>query len=141
MIAFDLICSNGHKFEYWFTNGASFEEKKSFGIIRCPVCNDNQIDKAFSTFAIKKYSDRKEEKKEEKIDPRQAYQVLQVITEYVNKNFEDVGLNFAKEALKIHFGEGEKRNIKGQALPDEEKILQEEGVQFLKIPVLKHLDN
>ncbi len=110
-------------------------------MLRCPVCNDNQVDKAISTFAIKKYSDRKEPKKEEKIDPRQAYQVLQVITDYVNKNFEDVGVNFAKEALKIHFGEGEKRNIKGVALPQEEKILQEEGVQFLKLPVLKQLDN
>ena len=141
MIAFDLICSNGHKFECWFTNNDSFEKKRSCGIIRCPVCNDNQIDKAFSTFAIKKYNDRKEEKKEEKIDPHQAYQALQVITEYVNKNFEDVGLNFAREALKIHFGEAEKRNIKGLALPHEEKILREEGVQFLKLPVLKQLDN
>jgi hypothetical protein len=141
MIAFDLICSKGHKFECWFTNGDSFEKKKSSGILRCPVCDDSHIDKAFSTFAIKKYSDKREEKREEKIDPHQAYQVLQVITEYVNKNFEDVGLNFAKEALKIHFGEAEKRNIKGLALPDEEKILQEEGVRFLKLPVLKHLDN
>jgi hypothetical protein len=125
MIAFDLICSNGHKFECWFTNNDSFEEKKSCGIIRCPVYDDRHIDKAFSTFAIRKYSDKKQEKNEEKIDPHQAYQALQVITEYVNKNFEDVGLNFAKEALKIHFGEAEKRNIKGLALPDEEKILQE----------------
>ncbi len=141
MIAFDLICSNGHKFEFWFANSGSFEQAKACGMLRCPVCNDNQVDKAISTFAIKKYSDRKEPKKEEKIDPRQAYQVLQVITDYVNKNFEDVGVNFAKEALKIHFGEGEKRNIKGVALPQEEKILQEEGVQFLKLPVLKQLDN
>jgi hypothetical protein len=141
MIVFDLICSNGHKFECWFKNSDSFEKKRSFGIIHCPVCNDNQVEKAFSTFAIKKYSDQKEEKKEEKIDPHQAYRALQVITEYVNKNFEDVGLNFAKEALKIHFGEAEKRNIKGVALPDEEKILQEEGVPFFKVPVLKSLDN
>jgi len=141
MIVFDLICSNGHKFECWFKNSDSFEKKRSFGIIRCPVCNDNQVEKAFSTFAIKKYSDKKEEKKEEKIDPHQAYRALQVITEYVNKNFEDVGLNFAKEALKIHFGEAEKRNIKGVALPEEEKILQEEGVPFFKVPVLKSLDN
>ncbi|MBM4402592.1 MAG: DUF1178 family protein [Candidatus Cloacimonetes bacterium] len=141
MIAFDLICSNGHKFECWFKDSDSFEKKRSFGIIHCPVCNDNQVEKTFSTFAIKKYSNKKEEKKEEKIDPHQAYQALQFITEYVNKNFEDVGLNFTKEALKIHFGEAEKRNIKGLALPDEEKILQEEGVPFLKLPVLKHLDN
>ena len=141
MIAFDFICSNGHKFECWFKNSDSYEEKRSFGIIHCPVCNDSHVEKAFSTFAIKKYSNKQEGKKEEKMNPQQAYQALQVITEYVNKNFEDVGLNFTKEALKIHFGEAEKRNIKGLALPDEEKILQEEGVPFLKVPVLKCLDN
>ena len=141
MIAFDLICSNGHKFECWFKNNDSYEKKRSFGNIQCPVCNDNQVEKAFTTFAIKKYSDKKEVKKEEKIDPQQAYQALQFITEYVNKNFDDVGLDFTKEALKIHFGEAEKRNIKGLALPDEEKILQEEGVPFFKVPVLKYLDN
>jgi len=63
-----------------------FREKEILRIIRCPVCNDNQISKAFSTFAIRKYNDRREETKEEKLDPRQAYQVLQVITDYVNKN-------------------------------------------------------
>jgi len=144
MIAFDLVCSNGHKFECWFKDGHSFEEQRAFRVIHCPVCNDRQVEKAISTFAIKKYSDRREvkkEKKEEKIDSTQAYQALQVITEYVNKNFEDVGLDFAREALKIHFGESKRRNIKGTALPDEEKILKEEGVPFLKIPLIKHLDN
>lgn len=141
MIAFDLICSNGHKFEGWFKNNDSYEEKRSFGHIHCPICHDNQVEKAFTTFGIKKYSDKNEGKKEEKIGPQQAYQALQLITEYVNKNFDDVGLNFAKEALKIHFGDAEKRNIKGIALPDEEKILKEEGVSFLKVPILKNLDN
>jgi len=144
MIAFDLVCSNGHKFECWFKDSDSFEEQRAFRVIHCPVCNDHQVKKAISSFAIKKYSDRrevKEEKKEEKIDSTQAYQALRVITEYVNKNFEDVGLDFAREALKIHFGESKKRNIKGTALPDEEKVLKDEGVPFLKIPLIKHLDN
>lgn len=145
MIAFDLICSNGHKFECWFKNNQTFDEQKAFGVIHCPYCSDNRVEKAISTFAIKKYSEPREEKnqekKEEKIAPQQAYQALQVITEYVNKNFEDVGLDFTKEALKIHWGETEKRNIKGMALPDEEQVLKEEGVPFLKIPVLKRQDN
>jgi len=144
MIAFDLICTNGHKFECWFRSGKAFEEQKAFHLIHCPICNNPHVEKAISSFAIKKYADQREEKvdkKEEKIDPQQAYQALQVITDYVNKNFEDVGLDFTKEALKIHFGESKKKNIKGMALPDEEKILQDEGVPFLKIPVLKRRDN
>ena len=134
MIAFDLFCSNGHKFECWFKDSASFEEQKEAGILTCPICNDDQIEKAFSPFAIK----RSGERVREETDPHQA---LQLIQDYLDKHFEDVGMNFTKEALKIQWGESEKRNIKGTALPDEEKILREEGVPFLKVPILKRLDN
>jgi len=144
MIIFDLVCSQGHTFECWFQSNKAFEEQKAFGVIHCPVCNDQRIEKAISTFGIKKYNDPGPKTEtpaslpEEKIDP---YRALQAITEYVNKNFEDVGLNFTKEALKIHWGESEKRNIKGMTLPGEEKVLQEEGVPFVRVPVLKRLDN
>jgi hypothetical protein len=134
MIAFDLVCSNGHKFECWFKSGDSFEQQKSQGVILCPVCSDNHIEKALTTFGIR----RRGEEKQEKVTP---YQVLQQVYDYIDKNFEDVGLNFTKEALKIHYGEAEKRNIKGQTLPNEEKILKDEGVPFLKIPIIKRMDN
>ena len=134
MIAFDLICSNGHRFECWFKDGPSFDDQKASGIINCPMCNDDQVEKVLSTFAIKKGG----EKKQTQVD---AYQTLRMVSEYVEKHFEDVGLNFTKEALKIHYGEGKKRNIKGMATPDQEKLLKEEGIQFLKIPIIKRLDS
>jgi hypothetical protein len=134
MIAFDLFCSNGHKFECWFKDSSSFEEQKSAGMITCPVCDDRRIEKAFSPFAIKRGGERAKEE----IDPQQA---LQLVHEYLDKHFEDVGAKFYKEALKIHYGETEKRNIKGTATTEEEVILKEEGVPFLKIPVIKRLLN
>jgi hypothetical protein len=134
MIAFDLICSNGHQFECWFKDGVSFESQQAEGIINCPVCDDHQVEKLLSPFAIKKNGERKRVE----IDP---LQVLRQVCDYVEKNFEDVGINFTKEALKIHYGEAKKRNIKGMASPDQEKLLKEEGVQFLKIPIIKRLDN
>jgi len=134
MIAFDLFCSNGHKFECWFKDGDSFEEQKSAGILTCPFCDDNRIEKAFSPFGIRK---GREEVKEE-IDPHKA---LQLVNEFIEKHFEDVGAEFYKEALKIHYGEAEKRSIKGTATTEEEVILKEEGVQFLKIPIIKRLLN
>ncbi len=134
MIAFDLFCSNGHKFECWFKDNASFEEQKSSGILTCPFCDDNRIEKAFSPFAIQK---GREGGKEE-TDPNQA---LQLVSEFIEKHFEDVGAEFYKEALKIHYGEAEKRNIKGTATTEEEIILKEEGVKFLKIPIIKRFLN
>lgn len=137
MIAFDLFCLNGHKFECWFKDSASFEEQKSSNMINCPICNDHQVEKAFSPFMIKKNGG----KKREEIDPQKAYQALRMINEYLDKHFEDVGADFAKEALKIHWGEAEKRNIKGIATPQDETLLKEEGVPFIKVPILKRLDS
>ena len=68
-------------------------------------------------------------------------QVLQLVNEYIEKHFEDVGANFYKEALKIHYGEAEKRNIKGTATTEEEVILKEEGIPFVKVPNIKSAYN
>lgn len=135
MIAFDLICSNGHQFECWFRDGASFEVQKENRLINCPLCNDDHIEKLPSPFAIRKKGERKDR---EKVSPRET---LQIIHDYLDKHFEDVGTDFAKEALKIHYGASEERNIKGTATPEEENLLKEEGVPYLKIPVLKRLEN
>ena len=134
MIAFDLICSNGHKFECWFKDGASYEKQRTLRLINCPACNDDQVEKALSRFAIK----RNGESRKAEADPAR---VLQVVQEFIDKHFEDVGPDFTREAIKIHVGESKKKNIRGTATPDQEKLLKDEGVQFLKIPVLKRLDS
>jgi hypothetical protein len=53
----------------------------------------------------------------------------------VNKNFEDVGSDFAKEALRMHYGVSEKKNIKGSATWEEEKTLKDEQIEFFKLPI------
>jgi hypothetical protein len=138
MIAFDLICSKGHKFECWFKDSASYEEQQTTGILTCPYCNDAHVEKVFSSFGIKRNEDRKDDKKKEAVTPLEA---LRIVHDYLDKNFEDVGHEFTKEALKIHYGMSKERNIKGEATPDQEKLMKEEGVKFLKVPVLKRLDN
>ena len=52
-------------------------------------------------------------------------------------DFEDVGDNFAEEARRLHYGESEPRNIRGETTPAEEKDLQSEGVAFLKVAIPK----
>lgn len=138
MIAFDLLCSRGHKFERWFKNSESLDEQISRGVIRCPVCRDSHVVRALSTFGIKKNPAAKETPPPVTVD---AHAVLEAVHQYIDKNFEDVGLNFTREALKMHFGDSKKRNIKGMTLPSEEEILKDEGVPFFKIPVIKRLDN
>jgi len=134
MIAFDLICSNGHLFECWFKDSASYEEQKSAGVINCPICDDVQVERVYSPFMIKKSDD----KKRGEVD---AYQISRLIEAYLEKHFEDVGGEFYTEAIKMHYGESKKRNIKGTTTTEEEVILKEEGVPFVKIPIVKRLLN
>jgi hypothetical protein len=57
------------------------------------------------------------------------------IVDYVQKNFDNVGADFAEEALKMHYGVSEPRSIRGVSTPKEEETLKSEGINFFKFPV------
>jgi hypothetical protein len=131
MIVFDLICANGHAFEGWFDDNKAFEHQKRKGLLACPVCNDMAVEKKLSTFGIKT-------SRSPALQAPTAMEMAEFsrkISEFVDKNFDDVGTDFTKEALKIHYGVSEPRNIKGVSTEAEEKVLKDEGVDFIKIPV------
>jgi hypothetical protein len=131
MIAFDLECSKNHLFEGWFNSFQSFEEQKTRELVRCPYCNDTRIRRVISPVAVKSSSRADEEREPMPIDyPRLAREIIN----YVNKNFDNVGANFTKEALKMHYGVTEKRNIRGSATAEEEKTLRDEKIEYFKVP-------
>jgi len=133
MIAYDLQCSKGHTFEGWFEDSKAYADQKKKKLIACPVCNDTNVDVIPSMFAIKSSPAPR------KGGDLSAADVLRRISkqaiEYVEKNFDDVGCDFATEALKIHYGAAEPRNIRGVSTKEEEKTLKEEGVELFKIPM------
>ena len=59
----------------------------------------------------------------------------------VEKSCEYVGDNFAEEARKIHYGEGEKRGIYGETTIRETEELLEEGIDILPVPGSDKLDS
>ena len=133
MIAFDLECAQGHIFEGWFNSIESFETQNSQDLVVCPYCNDKDIRRVISPVTTKN-SSRKEEAGGIKgaIDYRR---LAREIMDYINHNFDDVGPDFTKEAMKMHYGVTEKKNIKGSATAEEEKVMKEEGIEFFKVPV------
>jgi len=135
MIAYDLQCGNGHTFEGWFEDSAAFVGQNRNGLIACPVCNDTTIGRVPSKFAIKT-SQGFTPKESGPRETQMWAQLTKEFSEYVEKNFDNVGCNFAKEALKIHYGAAEPRNIRGVSTQEEEKILKQEGIEFIKMPVL-----
>lgn len=133
MIAFDLQCDNGHCFEGWFENNDTFDEQKRKGLLTCPVCSSASVSKALSRFGIMRSASAS---KAAAIDHQSMLNdISQHLTDFIEHNFDDVGADFTKEALKIHYGVSEPRNIKGVSTREDEKLLQDEGVDFMKIPV------
>ena len=131
MIAYDLKCQNGHTFEGWFEDAKAFNKQLKAGLIGCPVCDDTHITRIPSTFAIKG-SPTPSPGTPNQVNPEA---MAQAIAHYVDQNFDNVGADFAKEALKIHYGVNEPRNIRGVSTPQEEETLRKEGVEFVKFPL------
>ncbi len=137
MIVFDLECRRRHRFEGWFNNSVSFEEQTLQKLVTCPICGDTGVRRVLSPVAAK--TARPEPEKG--LDPIDYRRLAKEIVEYVNKHFEDVGSNFAKEALRMHYGVSEKKNITGSATWEEEKMLKNEKIEFFKLPLPRTEDD
>jgi len=126
MIIFDLQCAQGHAFEGWFEDLEDLERQMAARLITCPACGLSKVNRVPSGFGIAK--------KRSEPDHEMAARLLgQALQRYLRENFDDVGAGFTNEALKIHYGVSEARNIRGVSTPQEEKVLKAEGVSFFKV--------
>jgi hypothetical protein len=138
MIVYDLQCSGGHRFEGWFDDEHTYEDQRKSGLIACPVCNDGDVSRLPSAFAIKSGPSVPARRSSA---PVELEALQRSLGEYLDKNFDDVGSDFATEALKIHYGVSEKKNIRGTSTREEEKLLKKEGIPFFKVPLAPPTDS
>lgn len=137
MIVYDLKCENGHMFEGWFKDSAAFADQQERALIRCPVCGSvsNQVAPSSVMYVGKEGSSpRARDRKPEELSLQKAYDLLK---NYVEHHFEDVGDRFADVAVNIHRGLEEEKNIRGTTTKSEEECLKEECIAFIKIPSIK----
>ncbi len=132
MIVFDLECINGHSFEGWFEDGHTFEQQQEAGQVSCPVCDSCSVVQKLSAVAIRTTSSATSH---EKAKLEAMLELTKKVSDYVEKNFDNVGSEFAKEALKIHYGASEPRNIRGITTKEEDKVLEKEGVPVIRLPL------
>jgi hypothetical protein len=140
MIAYDLQCPDGHRFEGWFEDSKAFEQQQRKGLIACPVCGHTEVVRLPSVFAIKGVKHAAAPPPQVRVPSEQEI-MARAIMHYVEHNFDNVGTDFAKEALKIHYGVTEPRNIRGVSSPQEEQTLRQEGVTFFKFPATPSSDS
>ncbi len=136
MIVFDLECINNHTFEGWFEDKEDLENQLDQGALSCPVCDTTSVTRKVHAIAIKKSSNATSPKALQ-AGQEAMMELTEKVAEYVEKNYEDVGTDFSKQALKMHYGAEDYKNIRGTTTKEEDKVLAKEGVPVFKVPVTK----
>jgi hypothetical protein len=141
MIVFDLACICGYEFEGWFQDRQDFEKQQAEAILVCPECGSHKINKILSPISFQSVGRLPVEEPPaspaaEHDQLAEVARALDTLQKFVEKEFENVGTELASEALKIHYGVAESRNIRGVTTAAEEKLLKKEGIELLKIPML-----
>lgn len=150
MVVYDLICAHGHRFEGWFQDLEDLEGQLEKKVVVCPVCSDEDISRLPSTFGLVR-SGRQDvvTAEPDKSGPggelsdqmKELMHRWEEISSKLDRDFDDVGSSFADEALKMHYGVSERRNIKGLSTEMQEEALRKEGIDFFKFPVLTRKTN
>ena len=163
MIVFTLRCRDGHEFETWFRDGATYERQARRGLVTCPECGSTEVEKAVMAPRLGRSTKsdptpRENQHRETQHEaqpeagpeapaappaaatpdpaptPAEFRRALQVLRNYVETNCENVGKGFAEEARRIHKGEAKARGIYGDATPAEAEKLAEDGIEVAAIP-------
>ena len=129
MIRYTLNCNNGHQFDSWFSDSASFEKLREKGHLECAICSSKKIEKSLMAPVVTP-------KKKEKLLSKQSAleKEIKALKQKIKATATDVGENFSAEARAMHYGEKEEKPIVGKTTIDEAKELAEEGIPFTPLP-------
>jgi len=139
MIKYDLKCDLSHPFEGWFSSSLDYEKQAMNGLLTCPICGNDRVERAIVAPSIKRYSIKTDLNKKNisYLAESEFKTKLRTFNKEIEKQTIDVGENFAEEARMIYKGEKQTKAIRGTATIKEEKKLKEEGVPYIKLPWIK----
>ena len=165
MKVLNLQCSHQHSFEGWFGSEDDFQLQLGSGLIECPLCADKGIQKMPSAPRLNLGGQQLQEAPVKRLqETRSAASAvaprendlagsLAAVTDlsvgaspsaqgaflkalrHVMAQTEDVGRRFADEARRMHYGEVDERNIRGQTSAREALELLEEGIDVVRLPL------
>lgn len=136
MIVLDLCCDKDHRFEGWFASAGAFADQQVRKLVSCPVCASTVLRRLPSAPYVQTRS----------VPPAgvpsvpnpstsstSAAAVLQRLR-HMSRHAENVGERLPEEARRIHYGETEARDIRGQASAEDVEALLDEGIMVLPLP-------
>ena len=160
MIRYSLVCERRHEFEIWFKNSADYDKQSKRGLVTCPSCGSQKVEKALMAPSLGRGTHKGSKAMDIAVpaempaaetpapaetkapvamvspQEREFRAKLKELREHLTKNAENVGGKFPEEARKMHYGEIEHRSIYGEASPKDAKELADEGIEFHPLPVL-----
>ena len=163
MIVYNLACDHQHPFEGWFSSPADFENQRDRGLVECPVCGSNTVERRLhaprinmgaqqSAASVASEARAASEGKEiatvsasaeappastgerGETDFAKLREAMLTFAENVRENTEYVGDKFADEARAMHYGEKPLKGIRGRADKETAQELREEGITFQSLP-------
>jgi hypothetical protein len=151
MIRYALKCTDEHEFESWFASAQAFDGLKGAGMVTCPVCGSDIVEKMLMAPRVQPSRSRAavpapvpaptpspttSKPDQIKAPEPQVEAALRELRKQVEANSDYVGLSFAAEARKMHLGDIPHRSIYGEAKPDEARQLLEDGIPVAPLPFI-----
>lgn len=163
MFIVDLACDGGHEFEGWYDDAQEYRDLADKGEVTCPLCQSANVLRVPSATRISTATSRGEKRRSEPEKPStpatakpaaplpqpapgvpakapppmpmEMQKALSQVLDHVRRTHEDAGPAFAEKAIRMHRGEEEERPIHGHTTPEDERRMNEEGVEYAKIPI------
>ena len=142
MIKYKLICKSCDlSFDSWFASSGEFEKLKKKNFLICHKCNSKKIEKTLmAPKSITKSDLEISQNKKEKF--KEINKMVKQYQNFIEKNFNYVGNNFAFEARSIHYNnKKQEKGIYGTASNEEIRELRDEGIEAKIIPWIKDKSN
>jgi hypothetical protein len=143
MIKYKLICKDCETtFDSWFSSSIEYEKLKKRKFLNCHFCNSLNVGKALMSPSVSMSKNNLREINSSREKYRDIKKTISQYQEFIKKNFEYVGENFAYEARSLHYKNKKKsKGIYGTATKEDLKELNEEGIKAEIIPWIKNTTN
>lgn len=159
MKVLNLQCAVGHAFEGWFGSEDDYVSQQARGLLTCPLCGHTEVVRLPSAPRLNLSGAKAPVAPTSRPAPStrtpsapvlrppaaltperaQAEAVLLQAVRHVLANTEDVGPAFVDEVRRMHHGEIESRNIRGDASAADAEALRDEGIEVFRLPIPEEL--
>ena len=142
MIKYKLICKDCETiFDSWFSTSREYEKLKKKKFLNCHICSSLNVEKTLmSPNVLKVKNDSKTDNQIQKY--KKTKKVMLKYQEFIKKNFDYVGENFAYEVRSIHYKSKKvTKGIYGTTTKKDIKELKEEGIETEILPWIKSNTN